>query len=70
MPEYVVDGIGSGRFRPLNQSFPKTNLLNFAGLNSMTRYVINSICRPDEFANLQSAILESRPRNNVYSNRL
>jgi len=48
----------------LNQCSPKTNFLDFLGLNSMTRYVINSICRPDEFVNLHSAILDQQPASN------
>lgn len=71
LPEYVIHGIGSGWLRPLNQCLPKTNLLDFAGLNPMTRYVVNSICRPDEFVNLHSAILdEQSARNNESGNLL
>jgi hypothetical protein len=65
LPENVVHGIGSGRLRPSNQCFPKANILDFGGLNSVTCYVINSICRPDEFVNLHSAILDEwSARNN------
>lgn len=60
LPECVIHRIGSSRFRPLNQCLPKTNLFDFVGLDSMTRYVINSICRPDEFVNLHSAILDQQ----------
>jgi len=60
LAEYIVHRIGPGRFRPLNQCLPETNLLDFLGLNSVTHYVINSIWRPDEFVNLHSAILDER----------
>jgi hypothetical protein len=70
LPEYVVHGIGSGRLRPLNQCLPKAKLLDFTGLNSMTRYVVNSICRPDEFVNLHSAILDEQSAGNNESANL
>lgn len=70
LPEYVIHGIGTGRFPPLNERLPKTNLLHFLGLNSMTRYVINSICRPDEFVNLHSAILDEQSARKNESVRL
>jgi len=58
LPKDVVEGIFSQRLRPLNQGAPKTNFLDFFGPNSVTRYVINSIGRPDEFVNLHAAILD------------
>jgi hypothetical protein len=45
----------------LNQCSPKTNFLDFLGPNSMTRDVLNSICRPNEFVNLHSVILDQQP---------
>jgi hypothetical protein len=52
LPEDVVDRVGTSRTCALNKCVTETNLLDLVGLNSMTRYVINSICRPDEFVDL------------------
>src|ERR1035438_1454857 len=60
LSEYVIHRIGSGGLCPLNQCLPKTNILDFAGLNSVTRDVIDSIRRPDKFVNLHSATLDEQ----------
>jgi hypothetical protein len=58
LTEDVEYGILPWRLRPLNQCLAKTNFLDFFGPNSVTRDVFNSICQPDEFVNLHSAILD------------
>jgi hypothetical protein len=52
LPEDVVDRVGTSRSCALNKCLTETNLLDLVGLNSMTGYVINSICRPDESMDL------------------
>jgi hypothetical protein len=51
----------------LNQSLPKTIVLNLVGLNPMARDVFNTIFGPDEFVNLHLVIPNQEPARHYES---